>query len=50
MTGDTSINKLSGEERALFERAKQNHYVTIDEGDSTPNISPQDLFQDDYQI
>ena len=33
MTGDTFINKLSGEWRALFERAKQNHYVTIDEGD-----------------
>jgi len=27
------ISKLSGEESALFERAKQNHYVTIDERD-----------------
>jgi hypothetical protein len=24
--------------------------LAIDEGTSPPNISPQDLFQDDYQI
>jgi len=24
--------------------------LTIDEGTSTPNIAPQELFQDDYQI
>jgi hypothetical protein len=33
MTVDTFANKLSGEELTLYERTKQNLYVTIDEGD-----------------
>lgn len=33
MIEDPFTSKLSGEELALYERAKQNHYVTIDERD-----------------
>jgi serine O-acetyltransferase len=52
------IIKLAAEVQELRERFQQHKHeslgaepnLTIDEGVSTPNISPQDLFQDDYQI
>jgi serine O-acetyltransferase len=52
------IIKLAGEVHELREKFEQHSHaapgaepnLTIDEGGSTPNISPQDLFQDDYQI
>jgi serine O-acetyltransferase len=52
------IIKLAGELHDLREKFQQHSHqalgaepdVTIDEGTPAPNISPQDLFQDDYQI
>jgi serine O-acetyltransferase len=52
------IIKLAAELQELREKFQQHKHealgakpdVTIDEGTSTPNISPQELFQDDYQI
>jgi serine O-acetyltransferase len=52
------IIKLAAELHELREQFQQHSHkalgaepnFTIDEGGSTPNISPQDLFQDDYQI
>jgi serine O-acetyltransferase len=52
------IIKLAAEVHELREKFQQHSHaalgaepnLTIDEGSSTPNISPQDLFQDDYQI
>jgi serine O-acetyltransferase len=52
------IIKLAAELHELREKFQQHSHqalgaepdVTIDEGTPTPNISPQDLFQDDYQI
>ena len=52
------IIKLAGELHELREKFQQHSHqalgaepdVTIDEGTPAPNISPQDLFQDDYQI
>lgn len=51
------IIKLATEVHELRERFQQHTHevlgaepcLTIDEGTSTPNISPQELFQDDYQ-
>jgi serine O-acetyltransferase len=51
------IIKLAAEVHELREKFQQHSHdalgaepnLTIDEGTSTPNISPQDLFQDDYQ-
>jgi serine O-acetyltransferase len=51
------IIKLAAEVHELREKFQQHSHealgaepnLTIDEGGSTPNISPQDLFQDDYQ-
>jgi len=51
------IIKLAAELHELREKFQQHSHealgaepnLTIDEGGSTPNISPQDLFQDDYQ-
>lgn len=51
------IIKLAGEIKELREKFQQHSHdalgaepnLTIDEGTSTPNISPQELFQDDYQ-
>jgi len=52
------IIKLAGEVHELRQRFQQHSHqalgaepdLTIDEGTTTPNISPQELFQDDYQI
>jgi serine O-acetyltransferase len=52
------IIKLAEEVHELREKFQQHSHqalgaepdVRIDEGTPTPNISPQDLFQDDYQI
>jgi serine O-acetyltransferase len=52
------IIKLAAELHELREKFQQHSHktlgaepdVTIDEGPPTPNISPQDLFQEDYQI
>jgi len=52
------IIKLAGELHELREKFQQHSHQalgaepdpTIDEGTPAPNISPQDLFQDDYQI
>jgi serine O-acetyltransferase len=52
------IIKVAGELHELREKFEQHSHkalgaeptLTIDESGSTPNISPQDLFQDDYQI
>jgi len=52
------IIKLATELQELRERFQQHSHdvlgaepdLKIDEGTSTPNISPQELFQDDYQI
>jgi serine O-acetyltransferase len=52
------IIKLAAEVHELREQFQQHSHaalgaepnLTIDEDGSTPNISPQDLFQDDYQI
>ncbi len=52
------IIKLAAEVHELREKFQEHSHealgaepnLTIDEGGSTPNISPQELFQDDYQI
>jgi len=52
------IIKLAAEVHELREKFQEHSHealgaepnLTIDEESSTPNISPQDLFQDDYQI
>lgn len=52
------IVKLAAEVHELREKFQRHSHealgaepnLTIDEGTSTPNISPQELFQDDYQI
>jgi serine O-acetyltransferase len=52
------IIKLAEEVHELREKFQQHSHealgaepnLTIDEGGATPNISPQDLFHDDYQI
>jgi serine O-acetyltransferase len=52
------IIKLAGEVHELRQKFQQHSHdslgaepdLTIDDGTSSPNISPQELFQDDYQI
>jgi len=52
------IIKLAGEVHELREKFQQHSHeslgaepnLTIDEGGTTANITPQELFQDDYQI